>query len=90
LTTGFKCSSVVVFVWCLNPPSRIEAGTPLSAHPEEPMLEYDTASHPFRQDLIGNAITTVHGKVPIPQDPGIGVEVGREVLERYGKPFRTP
>jgi len=50
----------------------------------------DTSSHPFRQDLIGNVITTVHGTVPIPQNPGIGVEVDRAVLERYGKPFRAP
>ena len=27
--------------------------TPLSLNPEEPMLEYDTSSHPFRQDLRG-------------------------------------
>jgi D-galactarolactone cycloisomerase len=62
--------------------------TPLSLNPEEPMLEYDTSSHPFREDLIGGAISTVNGKVPVPQGPGIGVEVGREVLERYGRPLR--
>ena len=62
--------------------------TPLSLHPEEPMLEYDRSSHPFRADLIGGAISTVDGKVPVPHGPGIGVEVDRTVLERYGKPFR--
>jgi D-galactarolactone cycloisomerase len=62
--------------------------TPLSLNPEEPMLEYDTSSHPFREDLIGGAISAVNGEVPVPQGPGIGVEVDREVLERYGKPFR--
>jgi L-alanine-DL-glutamate epimerase-like enolase superfamily enzyme len=30
----------------------------------------------------------MNGKAPVPQGPGIGVEVDREVLERYGKPFR--
>ena len=64
--------------------------TALSSNPEEPMLEYDTSSHPFREDLIGGAISTVDGKVPVPQGSGIGVEVDREVLERYGKPFRQP
>jgi D-galactarolactone cycloisomerase len=62
--------------------------TPLSLNPEEPMLEYDTSSHPFRVDLIGGAISTVNGKVPVPRGPGIGVEVDRGVLERYGNPFR--
>jgi D-galactarolactone cycloisomerase len=52
------------------------------------MLEYDRSSHPFREDLIGGAIYTVNGKVTVPQEPGIGVEVDREVLERYGRPFR--
>jgi len=37
--------------------------TPLSMNPEEPMLEYDTSSHPFRQDLIGGAIGMSDGKV---------------------------
>jgi D-galactarolactone cycloisomerase len=62
--------------------------TPLSLNPEEPMLEYDTSSHPFREDLIGGAISPVNGKVPVPQGPGIGVEVDRGVLERYGNLFR--
>jgi D-galactarolactone cycloisomerase len=50
------------------------------------MLGYDTSSHPFREDLIGGAISTVNGKVP--QGPRIGVEVDRGLLERHGKPFR--
>ena len=62
--------------------------TPLSLQPEEPMLEYDRSSHPFREDLIGGAISAVDGKVPVPHGPGIGVEVDRDVLEHYGKPFR--
>jgi D-galactarolactone cycloisomerase len=51
------------------------------------MLEYDRSSHPFREDLIGGVICAVDGKVPVPQGPGVGVEVDRAVLERYGKPF---
>ena len=30
---------------------------PLALHPIEPMLEFDQSAHPFRQDLIGGAIT---------------------------------
>ena len=51
------------------------------------MLEYDRSLHPFREDLIRGAISTVNGKVPVPQGPSVGVEVDRKVLERYGRPF---
>jgi D-galactarolactone cycloisomerase len=56
---------------------------PLALKPIEPMLEYDQSSHPFRQDLIFDAIAMRDGKVPVPTGPGIGVEVNRDVIERY-------
>ena len=59
---------------------------PLALHPIEPMLEYDQSSHPFRQDLIFGAITMENGKVRIPDGPGIGVEINREIIERYRQP----
>jgi D-galactarolactone cycloisomerase len=79
--TGIGLAASLQFIATLPP-------TPLSSNPEEPMLEYDRSSHPFREDLIRGAISTVNGKVPVPQRPGVGVEVDREVLERYGRPFR--
>jgi D-galactarolactone cycloisomerase len=56
---------------------------PLALKPIEPMLEYDQSSHPFRQDLIHAAITMKDGMVEIPQGPGIGVEINREIIEKY-------
>ncbi len=64
--------------------------TPISLNPEEPMLEYDRSSHPFREDLIYGAISMEDGKVAVPHKPGIGVEVDRGILERYGSSFRKP
>jgi D-galactarolactone cycloisomerase len=58
---------------------------PLALHPIEPMLEYDQSSHPFRQDLIFNAINMENGCVNVPAAPGIGVDVNRDVLEKYRK-----
>jgi len=58
---------------------------PLSLNPIEPMLEYDQSSHPFRQDLIHGAITMSDGKVQIPDKPGLGVEINRDVLRRYAR-----
>ena len=49
------------------------------------MLEYDRSSHPFREDLIGGAIRMVEGKVAIPQAPGIGVEIDRDILDRNSR-----
>jgi D-galactarolactone cycloisomerase len=57
--------------------------SPLALNPIEPILEYDQSSHPFRQDLIFNAINIEDGIVKIPDGPGIGVEINREVIERY-------
>lgn len=58
---------------------------PLALRPIEPMLEYDQSSHPFRQDLIFGAITMKDGMVQIPDGPGLGVEVDRDVIARYGQ-----
>jgi D-galactarolactone cycloisomerase len=79
--TGVGLAASLQFVATLPP-------TPLSLYPEEPMLEYDTSSHPFREDLVHGAIRRADGKVPVPQGAGIGVEVDRGVVERYGRPFR--
>jgi D-galactarolactone cycloisomerase len=76
--TGIGLAASLQFMATLPP-------TPLSLNPEEPMLEYDRSSHPFREDLIGGAIRMVEGKVAVPQAPGIGVEVDRDILDRYGR-----
>ena len=56
---------------------------PLALKPIEPMLEFDQSSHSFRQDLIYGAIRMEDGMVRVPDGPGIGVEVNRDVIERY-------
>jgi L-alanine-DL-glutamate epimerase-like enolase superfamily enzyme len=62
---------------------------PLALKPIEPLLEFDQSSHPFRQDLIYAAIKVEDGLVRVPDGPGIGVEVNREVVERYEQWRRT-
>ncbi|WP_026702001.1 mandelate racemase/muconate lactonizing enzyme family protein [Salibacterium aidingense] len=56
---------------------------PLSLNPMEPYLEYDQSSHPFREDLIYDAVRMENGKVNIPEKPGIGVEINRDVIKEY-------
>ena len=57
------------------------------AHPslfaQEPVLEYDRSSHPFRQQLITRPLQSVDGWVEVPCGPGLGVEVDRAVLEAF-------
>ena len=65
---------------------QLIAAVPVAHHSlfaQEPVLEYDRSSHPFRQQLITRSIGLVDGWVPIPEGPGLGVEVDRAVLEKY-------
>ncbi|MFN0160841.1 MAG: mandelate racemase/muconate lactonizing enzyme family protein [Burkholderiales bacterium] len=48
-----------------------------------PLLEYDRSSHPFRQQLVTKPMQLTDGQVEVSNRPGLGVEVDREVLERY-------
>ncbi|MEO8250579.1 MAG: mandelate racemase/muconate lactonizing enzyme family protein [Burkholderiales bacterium] len=74
--SGIGLAASLQFIATLPP-------APLALHPIEPMLEYDQSAHPFRQDLIFGAITMKDGMVPIPDGPGLGVEINRDVLDRY-------
>jgi D-galactarolactone cycloisomerase len=65
---------------------QLIAAVPVAHHSlyaQEPILEYDRSSHPFRQQLIAKPIQQVNGWVEIPSDPGLGVEVDRAVLEKH-------
>lgn len=62
------------------------AALPVTHHalfPPEPILEYDRSSHPFRTELVDLDLSIHDGRVAIPSGPGLGVEVNREVVERY-------
>ena len=66
---------------------QLIAAVPVAHHslyPQEPMLEYDRSSHPFRQQLVAEPIALTDGCVEIPSRPGLGVEVDRATLTRYG------
>ncbi len=47
------------------------------------MLEFDRSTHPFRTELINDEVEFKDGMVTIPNKPGIGVSVNREILEKY-------
>ena len=62
------------------------AAVPVAHHSlfaQQPVLEYDRSSHPFRQQLITQPLQMVDGWVEVPSGPGLGVEVDRAVLEAF-------
>ncbi|MFA0080330.1 mandelate racemase/muconate lactonizing enzyme family protein [Vibrio artabrorum] len=48
-----------------------------------PLLEFDQSSHPFRTDLIYHGIEFSNGTVKVPMEPGIGVNVNKDILDKY-------
>jgi len=65
---------------------QVIAALPVAHHSlfaQEPVLEYDRSSHPFRRQLIKQPIELVNGWVEIPAKPGLGVEVDRTTLDHY-------
>jgi D-galactarolactone cycloisomerase len=62
------------------------AALPVAHHSlaaEEPILEYDRSDHPFRNALVDQPLRMDNGWVTIPERPGLGIEVDREVVARY-------
>ena len=49
----------------------------------EPILEYDVSTHPFRVDLIARPWSMHQGRVNIPVEPGLGIEVNMDTVSRY-------
>lgn len=65
---------------------QLIAAVPVPHHSvfaQEPIFEYDRSSHPFRQFLVKQPIEQSGGWLDVPQRPGIGVEVQREILTQY-------
>ncbi len=57
--------------------------TPPRRTPLEPMLEFDRSEHPFRQSIMTVPIEHDRGVVEVPEGPGLGIEMDREVLAKF-------
>jgi D-galactarolactone cycloisomerase len=65
---------------------QLIAAIPVANHalfPSDILLEFDTSSHPFRNELTSDPLRQKAGWVEIPQKPGLGIEVNRNILEKY-------
>ena len=78
--SGVSLAASLQFIASLPP-------APVCDTPIEMMLEFDQSSHPFRLDLINNGITVKDGYIYVPEGPGLGVELNRDILEKYKVDF---
>jgi len=51
--------------------------------PQQPILEYDRSSHPFRQQLIVDPLQMQDGMITVNDKPGLGIEVRMDTVEQY-------
>jgi len=65
---------------------QLIAALPVTHHnlyPQQPLLEFDTSSHPFRDELTDTPVNMQNGHVAIPDAPGLGIRINSSVIERY-------
>lgn len=51
--------------------------------PIPPMLEYEQTFNPFRDQLANPPLAHHNGWVDVPTGPGLGIEINRDILDRY-------
>lgn len=59
----------------------------LAVSPNARFLEFCVEESPLRQKLVRNPFKVVDGYVSLPEDPGLGVEIDEEIIERYSVPI---
>ncbi|MCC6535693.1 MAG: mandelate racemase/muconate lactonizing enzyme family protein [Burkholderiales bacterium] len=57
--------------------------SPRALEPFPTLLEYDMSENALRTDLATEPIRHAGGMVAVPRGPGLGIEIDREVLEKY-------
>ena len=48
-----------------------------------PLLEFDQTHNPFRLSILKTPVFHDHGIVKIPEGPGLGIQIQRDVLDQY-------
>lgn len=64
--------------WQATLPDAPRALTPIPS-----LLEFDMTENGLRTELAKQPIYPVNGYVDVPQAPGLGIDINREVLEKY-------
>ncbi|AHG01654.1 mandelate racemase (plasmid) [Halostagnicola larsenii XH-48] len=69
--------------------AAVQFAASLSSYPHtrnvpEPMLiEFDRSENPLRSDLLESPFDPSGGSIDVPQEPGLGIEIDQDALERY-------
>jgi D-galactarolactone cycloisomerase len=56
---------------------------PPSLYPIQPMLEYDLTEHGIREAMMTDSLRPTGGMIDVPNGPGLGIEVDREIIQRF-------
>ncbi|WP_276255904.1 mandelate racemase/muconate lactonizing enzyme family protein [Halomontanus rarus] len=51
--------------------------------PEPMLLEFDRSENPLRSDLLETPFDPSGGSLDVPQEPGLGISIDEDALERY-------
>jgi D-galactarolactone cycloisomerase len=51
--------------------------------PISPILEYEQTFNPFRDQLSRVRLSHEKGFVDVPTGPGLGIDINREILDKY-------
>jgi D-galactarolactone cycloisomerase len=65
---------------------QLIAAIPVTHHAlfaSEPIFEYDSSTNPLRSALVREPVRQVGGSIEVPDGPGLGIEVDRDVIERF-------
>ena len=49
----------------------------------EPVVEFDRKRNPLRDDLLKRRIELADGRVPVPEGPGLGIEIDEDALYEF-------
>ncbi len=74
---GVGLAAAVHFLAALSPSPH----TDRIPHPV--MLEYDRGTNALRSDLLVTPIACIDGHLTVPDGPGLGIEINRDVVEKY-------
>ena len=55
----------------------------LSAIPNALICEYQQVTNPLREELLNQPIKMVNGEIVIPDEPGLGIHIDDEIIEKY-------
>ena len=52
---------------------------------DEPMLEFDVAENPFRDEIVTKKFQQKNGYFDVPTGPGLGIEIDEDVIRKYAR-----